>query len=109
MNMPEEPHKNIEETLKAYAKQRRDAAGEPIDMPSHTRAVLQHEIARRATATKPEPRSWFEPLIALWPRLAVGAAAVATAGIAVFVLTDIAKESRPPVEVAQVVHFIKEV
>ncbi|MCX6909459.1 MAG: hypothetical protein NTY01_15650 [Verrucomicrobia bacterium] len=102
--MPEEPHKNIEDALKAYAKQRRDAGGEPLDMPSHTRAVLQHEIARRAAETKPKPapRPWFEPLVALWPRLAVGAATVAAVGIAMLVLTDIGKQAKPPMELAQV-------
>ncbi|MCX6901488.1 MAG: hypothetical protein NT105_22640 [Verrucomicrobia bacterium] len=100
--MPEEPHKNIEETLKAYAKQRRDATGEPLDMPSHTRAVLQREIAQRAAGTKPASRPWFEPLVALWPRLAVGAAAVAAAGIAMLVLTDIGKKTRSSMELAKV-------
>ena len=101
--MPEEPHKNIEDALKAYAKQRRDAAGDPLDMPSHTRAVLQREIAQRAAAArpKPAPQPWFGPLVALWPRLAVGAAAVAAVGIAMFVLTDIGKKARPPMELAQ--------
>jgi hypothetical protein len=101
--MPEEPHKNIEDALKAYAQQRRDAAGGPLDMPSHTRAVLQREIAQRAAATqpKPAPRPWFEPLLALWPRLAVGAAAVAAVGIAMFVLSDIGQKARPPMELAQ--------
>jgi len=102
MNMPEEPHKNIEDALKAYAKQRRDAGGEPLDMPSHTRAVLQREIAQRAAETKPAPRPWFEPLVALWPRLAIGAAAVAAAAIAMLVLTDIGKKAQPPTELAQV-------
>lgn len=104
MNMPEEPHKNIEDALKAYAKQRRDAAGEPLDMPSHARAVLQHEIAQRAAEPKPKPetRPWFEPLVALWPRLAVGAATVAAVGIAMLVLTDIGRQAKPPMELAQV-------
>ncbi|OHE82799.1 MAG: hypothetical protein A2107_04755 [Verrucomicrobia bacterium GWF2_62_7] len=102
MDMPEEPHKNIEDALKAYAKQRRDATGEPLDMPSHTRTVLQREIAQRAAGTKPASRPWFEPLVALWPRLAVGAAAVATVGIAMLVLTDIGKKAEPPMELAKV-------
>ncbi|MFA6561760.1 MAG: hypothetical protein WCV00_07600 [Verrucomicrobiia bacterium] len=99
--MPEEPHKNIEDALKAYAKQRRDAGGGPLDMPSHTRAVLQREIAQRAAGAQPKPQRWFEPLVALWPRLAVGAAAVAAVGITMLVLTDIGKKAKPPMELAQ--------
>ena len=99
--MPEEPHKNIEDALKAYAKLRRDAAGGPLDMPPHTRAVLQREIAQRATAPKPAPRRWFEPLLASWPRLAVGAAAVVAAGMTLFMLTDIDKKTKAPMELAQ--------
>jgi hypothetical protein len=101
MDMPEEPHKNIEDALKAYAKQRRDAAGGPFDMPPHTRAVLQREIAQRAAGAKPEPRRWFEPLAAWWPRLAVGAGAVAAAAIAMLVLTDIGRKVHPPMEFAK--------
>lgn len=102
MDMPEEPHKNIEDALKAYAKQRRDAGGDPLDMPSHTRAVLQREIAQRAAGTKPASRPWFEPLVALWPRLTVGAATVAAVGITMLVLTDIGKKAKPPMELAKV-------
>jgi hypothetical protein len=101
MNMPDEPHKNIEDALKVYAKQRCDAAGEPLDMPSHTRAVLQREIAQRAATTPQKPRRWFEPLAAWWPRLAVGAGAVAAAAVAVLVLTDIGRKTHPPMELAK--------
>ncbi|MBI5817384.1 MAG: hypothetical protein HZA88_00190 [Verrucomicrobia bacterium] len=101
MNMPDESHNNIENTLKAYAKQRRAAAGEPLDMPSHTRAVLQREIAQRAAGARPAPQRWLERLVALWPRLAVGAAAMTAAAIAMVVLTDISKKAKPPVELAK--------
>ncbi|MFA5192161.1 MAG: hypothetical protein WC740_15670 [Verrucomicrobiia bacterium] len=99
--MPDESHNNIENTLKAYAKQRRAAAGEPLDMPSHTRAVLQREIAQRAAGARPAPQRWLERLVALWPRLAVGAAAMTAAAIAMVVLTDISKKAKPPMELAK--------
>ncbi len=99
--MPEEPHKNIEDALKAYAKLRRDAAGGPLDMPPHTRAVLQREIAQRAAGRQPAPRRWFEPLLAAWPQLALGAAAVVAAGMTLFMLTDIDKKPKSSMELAQ--------
>ncbi len=101
MDMPEEPHKNIEDALKTYAQQRRDAAGGPIEMPSHTRAVLQREVAQRAAAPPPEPQRWLDRLLASWPRLAVGAATIAVAGLTLFMLTDMDKQATPPVELAQ--------
>ena len=99
--MPEEPHKNIEDALKAYAQQRRDASGGPLDMPPHTRAVLQREIAQRAAARPPEPQRRLAWLVAAWPRLAVGAAMVVVAGMTLFMLTEIGTKPKTPLELAQ--------
>jgi Arc/MetJ-type ribon-helix-helix transcriptional regulator len=63
--------------------------------------VLQREIAPRAAAAKPGPQRWFEPIAAWWPRLTVGAGAVAVAAVAMLVITDIGRKTRPPMEMAK--------
>src|SRR5580693_2590738 len=44
--MANEPERDIEKLLRASAKLRRDAAGEPRPMPPATRNLLQSEVAR---------------------------------------------------------------
>ena len=43
--MPE-PERDIEKTLRAYAKKRREEAGAPAEMHPATRRLLQGEVAR---------------------------------------------------------------
>jgi len=82
--MPDEPNKNIEPLLTAYAKKRREDAGAPLELHPATRKLLQDEVARthRETEEAPRPESPF----AFWRRLAFGVGAV-TALIAVVVIT----------------------
>src|SRR5712664_201477 len=47
--MSTEPERDIEKTLKAYAKKRREEAGAPLEMHPATRRLLQGEVTRRRT------------------------------------------------------------
>lgn len=82
--MSVEPEHNIEKELKAYAEQRRAAAGAP-ELPPATRKLLQEEAARQTKVARVaggEKNSWWH-VWSSWPRLAtVGFAVVALAMIA---------------------------
>src|SRR5271169_4036029 len=73
--MPEE--RDIEKTLRAWAKRRREDAGAPLDLHPATRKLLQDEVARLKTVPRRE-RSllarilWGSPL-----RLALSLSALA--------------------------------
>ncbi len=54
-----EPERKIEKWLRACAKKRRDAAGEPLKMHPATRRILQNEVAR---IERPEEK----PSLSLW-------------------------------------------
>ena len=73
-----EPERDIEKELKAYAQQRRAAAGSPPPLHPANRKSLQAEAARLAKSPDAPSRSWWQTLFGSWPRLVVaGAAAVA--------------------------------
>src|SRR5688572_931634 len=63
--MPDEPNKKIDETLRAYAQERRKAAD--ISLHPATRNLLQGEVRRVFGA--PEPQPWWKRLRAFWPQL----------------------------------------
>jgi hypothetical protein len=50
-----EPERNIEKALRAFAKKRRERAGDPVELHPANRRLLQDEATRRAR--KPEGRS----------------------------------------------------
>lgn len=76
----------MDELLKAYAKKRRNDAGEPMVMHPATRRLLQAEVAKLKPAAAAEPKSWLTSLWMFWPRIAFAAAIVVVGGIAVFSL-----------------------
>ena len=64
-----EPERPIEKLLRAFAKKRREQAGEPIELHPVARQQLQKEIARRAAETS--GAGWFSNFFhGLRPRLA---------------------------------------
>ena len=64
-----EPERPIEKLLRAFAKKRREQAGEPIELHPVARQQLQKEIARRAAGTS--GTGWFSNFFhGLRPRLA---------------------------------------
>src|SRR5205814_4839361 len=44
--MPDEPNRNVEDELKAWAQKRRDEAYAPFELHPATRKMLQDEVAR---------------------------------------------------------------
>lgn len=73
-----EPERDIEKELKAYAQQRRAAAGAPPPLHPADRKALQAEAARLTKSPDAPSRSWWQTFFGSWPGLAVaGAAAVA--------------------------------
>ncbi|HKQ39545.1 MAG TPA: hypothetical protein VJ063_15820 [Verrucomicrobiae bacterium] len=73
--MADEPNKQMDETLKAYAAKRRQETGAPLELHPATRQMLQAEVARAYKQTR--EGSWLQRLIAFWPRVAFATACVA--------------------------------
>ena len=77
--MSAEPKQTIGDNLRAFAKQRRDAAGGPFEPNPVTCKLLQDEVARkfsaRTIARQTTPPGW---LAAFWVRLAFGLVALFT-------------------------------
>jgi hypothetical protein len=74
-----EPERRIEKWLRAFAKKRREQAGDSMELRPATRQRLQREIARRA---EEKNRSWFAGLFfGLRPALAFAVCFIALAVI----------------------------
>ncbi|MBI5396088.1 MAG: hypothetical protein HZA91_12395 [Verrucomicrobia bacterium] len=82
--MAQEPNNRMDDALKAYAKQRRQRAGEPFEMHPATRRMLQGEVAR--TLGKRAATARWDTLRLWWPRLAFGGAGVAVVAVAAVVM-----------------------
>src|SRR5215471_13445763 len=78
--MAETPNNNIEELLKEYARQRREAAGNPELHPANRR-MLQAEVRQQfaQTGATKAPALWR---LRFWPRIAFGTAIFALLAIA---------------------------
>src|SRR5438445_12945741 len=70
--MPDEPNRNVEDQLKAWAQKRREEAGAPLELHPATRKLLQDEVARTFTKKTTEPAArpggWLK---VFWPRFAL--------------------------------------
>jgi hypothetical protein len=71
-----EPERPIEKRLRAVAQKRREEAGNSFDLHPVNRRLLHDEIARKYPKGVSERRSLFGISATLWPRLAVGLAAI---------------------------------
>jgi len=80
--MPDEPNKKIDETLRAYAQERRKAAD--ISLHPATRNLLQGEVRRVFGAAEPQP--WWKRLRAFWPQLTFAGSMCLILGIAILSL-----------------------
>jgi type II secretory pathway pseudopilin PulG len=75
--MPTEPERDIEKTLRAYAKKRQEESGAPAELHPATRRLLQGEVARlRGGKTTESASFWAQWFGASWPRFAVSASAL---------------------------------
>jgi hypothetical protein len=70
--MPDEPNRNLDEQLSAWARKRRDEAGAPFELHAATRKLLQDEVARtfpkRSNEPAEEPAGGWRMF---WPRFAL--------------------------------------
>ncbi|MCX7825765.1 MAG: hypothetical protein N2689_09425, partial [Verrucomicrobiae bacterium] len=103
MSVPPEPNRRIEELLKAYAEQRRKAAGESLQMSERTRnlllrAAVRASVARQAAEQTP---SWHDRLLNLWPRLAVGVGVAAAVLVVAVMMQSGGKKPRSLAELAE--------
>jgi len=92
--MPNEPERDIEKRLKAYAEKRRQDAGEPLELHPATRRMLQGEVSRRK-AKPADSESWLARAFALLrPRFAVGACVLAGLAIAAAMLLPVMNRAK---------------
>ena len=82
--MPSEPNKKMDELLRAAAQKRRAETGGPFAPRPATRNLLQAEVARLRKEPPAAKASWFQTVLAFWPRFAVGGALVLALGITIF-------------------------
>lgn len=77
----------MDDLLKIYARQRRDAAGTPELHPVNRR-FLQEEVAklRPTGAPTPKPRRWFHSFLTSWPQLTAAASIVLVLGVGLDIL-----------------------
>ncbi|MBI2947494.1 MAG: hypothetical protein HYY23_07600 [Verrucomicrobia bacterium] len=100
--MAETPENNMDQLLKACARQRREEAGPALEMPEATRRVLQAEVARTFPKSKTaEPPAWLRLFAGFWPRLAFGSGLVAVLAIAALVSFRTERNLPPSFELAQ--------
>src|SRR6266567_1889044 len=67
-----EPERPIEKLLRAWAKKRRQDAVPPLELHPATRRMLQGEVTRKFGKAERKSGSFFEMLVALWPRFVWG-------------------------------------
>jgi len=115
--MPDEPNRNVEDELKAWAQKRRDEAYAPFELHPSTRKMLQDEVARtfpkksdlaadigrQATLGEPNHPSpyvggWLKKF---WPRFAlVGSLCVALVAVVGILLPGLARSKSKAQQVA---------
>src|SRR6267154_4227241 len=88
--MPHEPERDIEKTLRDYAKRRWEQAGTPPPMHPATRRMLQGEVAR-LKKRRPPASSWTQFLWGSWPRILLNAAVALLLVTAVLLLPSLTK------------------
>jgi len=92
--MAAEPEKKIDELLRAYARKRREDAGEPLEVHPATRRILQGEVTKLRGGKARESRSWWQSLLLVWPRFAAAFAIFMMLALGVWVFVQ--NERRQP-------------
>ena len=98
--MPTEPERDIEKQLRAYAKERRERAGPPIEMHPATRKMLQSEAAR-LKAKGAGPSTVWSWLPGIWPQLTFGASIAAALMLACWLMLPVSSRPRPESKLAE--------
>jgi hypothetical protein len=89
----------IEKLLRAFARKRRDQAGQGFELHPAARRLLQGEVARRygRAGSAPAPRGWAR----FWPRVAFAAATLAVLVFAVVLVLPSKRNPEQPVSLAK--------
>ena len=102
--MPDEPNRNLEEQLAAWARKRREEAGAPFELHPAARQMLQDEIARTFPKKSDEPEAesagWWKMF---WPRFALaGSLCLAMVILAGILLPGLARSKSKAQQIALV-------
>jgi hypothetical protein len=102
--MPDDPNRNLEEQLTAWARKRREEAGAPFELHPATRKMLQDEVARTFPKKSDEPAAesagWWKMF---WPRFALaGSLCLAMVILAGILLPGIARSKSKAQQIALV-------
>jgi hypothetical protein len=84
--MPEQPEHRLERQLRAYADQRRRAAGGPFAVPPDTRRALQAEVERRYGGPRPRSKPFWHWWLMWRPGFAWATAGLVAAAVGLFLL-----------------------
>src|SRR5262245_59972167 len=84
--MVPDPDNKMDELLKAYAKKRREQAGEPLQLHPATRNLLQAEAAKLAPKDSRAAGSWFDWFRSFWPRVAFALSVFVVLGLGAWAL-----------------------
>jgi len=100
--MPDEPNRNLDEQLSAWARKRRDEAGAPFELHPATRKLLQDEVARTFQKKSVEPTAtpagWWK---LFWPRFAfAGSLCLGMVILAGLLLPSLAKSKSKAQQIA---------
>ena len=87
------PERHIEKLLRAFAKTRREQAGQPFELHPATRHLLQGEVARQHRQPAKGETAWTSGWRKLWPRIAFATALLAVLGLVAFLVFPPAKDS----------------
>jgi hypothetical protein len=100
--MPDETHRPIERQLETYARQRRDAAGGPLELHPATRRLLQDEVTRTYGRPVGRARAKGGWLGGLWPRLGWAGPTLAIVAVAFVVWQSHVQPPREQERVSEV-------
>ncbi len=95
------PERHIEKLLRAFAKTRREQAGQPFELHPATRHLLQGEIARQHRQPARGKATWTSGWAKLWPRIAFAAALLAVLGLVAFLVLPPTKDSTATLTLAK--------
>jgi hypothetical protein len=86
--MAAEPEKKIDKLLEAYARKRREDAGEPLEVHPATRRMLQAEVAKLRSGRAESAPPWWQSLFLVWPRFAAALAIFVMLALGVWVFVQ---------------------